>query len=749
MYPSDFINPSLKSKKEYCLAYIKEMHSSLFSRERVDEWKLHRQYSNATQPNSIYQNYFNPLVDGVRPESYLNTNYKNLAIIPKFKNVVLNYLADQEYEIAMDAINPLSIEAKESQKIQTWAKMQLAQSLNEVSQETGVDVSIKEPLPINKEELEINALFGFRLPHELAMELGTAMVMEESEWKEILKSLREDMFATGHICPSVEIDVISGKPRVEYVNVEDLIFEPFTGRDGSKSIRIGRYRLMTIGDIMLQAGDQISNDDYIRLANENTGKNSNPYQFNLEKYEHHSFLIKVLDCQWFSVDTKKYLSGENRGNPIFKEVDFTAKTGKTEWKQGELTIKREVKEIATKTIYEGCWAVDTDIIWNFGKAKNITRSNENPKECSLKFKLYKIMEVSPCSSIEQYVDAIQQDWIKFRNAFAKAAPDGWDIDMGAMEDLLIGGKKIELADSLKMACETGVMVYKRNSYIDDDKGNTPNPITQRTGGIGTFAKELADSMVNSMNMIRETLGVNDAMDASNPNSGQLVGVQQLALKGSQNAIDHLLDAQTKITSIVAYNICLSLQLITKFKKVKGTLLTSSGYKLIELGNEINEQNGENIIYRARIESKPTGAEIQSIKEKINLALSNSQNPALGGIKISDAIEIERMINNGTNLKLVSLVLQNRINQSIIEIQRMTEANSKTQNDNILAQQEQAAKIEEERAKRKLDDEMTFYTHKTDEDIRLKKTAGSIDVIKDVNNSNLRQAENINTSNQTQ
>jgi len=746
MYPSDFINPSLKSKKDYCLAYIKEMHATLFNRERVDEWVLHRQYSNAMQPNSIYENYFNPMVDGVRPETYLNTNYKNLAIIPKFKNVVLNYLAAQEYEIAMDAINPLSIEAKESQKIQTWAKMQLAQLLKDVSEETGVDVSIKEPLPINKEELEINALFGFRLPHELAMELGTAMVMEESEWKEILKSLREDMFATGHICPSVEIDVISGKPRIEYVNVEDLIFEPFTGRDGSKSLRIGRYKLMTVGDIMLQAGDQLSNDDYLRLATENTGRNKNPHTFDYNKNEHHSFLVKVLDCQWFSIDTKKYMEGENRGNPIFKEVAFETNTGKTEWKQGELTIKREVKEIASKTIYEGCWAVDTDIVWNYGKAKNITRSNENPKECSLKFKLYKLMEVSPCSSIEQYVDAIQQDWIKFRNAFAKATADGWDIDMGAMEDLLIGGKKIELADSLKMAWETGVMIYKRNSYVDDDKGNTPNPITRREGGIGVFAKELADSMVNSMNMIRETLGVNDAMDASNPNSGQLVGVQQIALRGSQNAINHLLEAQTKITGIVAYNICLSLQLITKFKKVKGTLFTPSGYKLIELGNEINDQNGENIIYRARIESKPTGAEIQSIKEKINLALSNSQNPALGGIKISDAIEIERMINNGTNLKLVSLVLQNRINQSIIEIQRMTEANSKTQNENILAQQQQAAQIKEAEDKRKLEDEMALYTHKTDEDIRLKKASGSIDVLKDVNNSNLRKEE---TTNQTQ
>lgn len=745
MYPSDLINPKEKGK-DYCLQYIKEAFSRLGNGARRKEFILYKQYANAKQPASLYEDFYNPAKDGIKAETYINTNFKNVAILPKFKNIVLNYLSKREYDFYMDAINPIASEQKEDAKLRTWVQMQLQPEFQKIDEAAGIPQDVQD-LPQNLEELELGMLFGFRLPYEVTMELGVEMVKNEQDWKEIMNRLREDMFATGYMCCVVEVDAVSKKPRLEWCPIEDIIFEEFVGNDGSRSLRVGRFKYMTIGDLILETGDQFTSDELLDIADRVSNKYGNSSNWNRYNNDYHSLMIEVLDFQWFSIDTFKVMKGVNRGNPFSTQVDFNTPVGKKSWKDGDLTIEREVSAVGVKTVYGGKWITGSDYIYDYGKAKNIPRHAENPRECSLKFKLYKATDVSPVAAVTEFVDAIQLDWIKLRNVLAKAAPNGWDIDLGALEDMVLDGKKITVADTIKMKIETGVGIYRRKALLEDEAyNNNPSPIIYTQGGVGQLALELAQDIDLNINYIRQTMGVNEAMDASTPKASQLVGVQQIALAGSQNAIDHLLNAQSKINEMVSVEIARSIQLIVKyFGSVKGFITTEAGRKLIEIGNEVSSINGENIIYSCRVEPKPTEAQIASINQKIQLALANSQNPEAGGIQVSDAIEIERMLNNGTNLKLVSLVLQNRIDKVKREAMAIAQQRSQTEHENRMAEIEAKRKADIEAEQFKAQIEMQSYQFKTDQDIRKIKVEKGLDAEKDALNSEFRKSEQLQTA----
>jgi len=743
MYPSDLIDP-LEKGKDYCLNYIKEMEVQLSRSERRKSMVLHKQYANALQPTEIYKDFFNPKKDGVRSDTYINTNFKNLPILVKYKNIVINYLSKRDYDVYMDAINPLSIQEKADKELMTWIKMQLQPVIQDINAQAQIP-SIAEELPETREELQLQMLFGFRLPYELQMELGVEMIKNESDWNDIMKRIREDLFATGYMCASVEIDSISKKPRIEYCPIEDVIFEEFTGFDGSKSVRIGQYRYMTIADLMLEAGDQLTPEQILEIADKVTNKHGNPLDFNRFNNEHHSFKIQVLDCQWFSVDTIKTMSGYSYGNFFRRRVDFKEPVGKKTWNDNGTLIEREVTATAIKTVYGGKWICDTNYIYDYGKARNILRNQENPKECSLKFKLYKASEVSPAGSVTEFVDAIQLSWIKMRNVLAKAAPNGWDVDLSALEDMVMDGKKISVSDTLKMKIETGIGLYRRKALLEDDVyNNSPEPIKYSQGGVGSLMLELINDINQNIEFIRQVLGVNEAMDASTPQASQLVGVQQIALAGSQNAIDHLLDAQSKINEIISTDVARSIQLVVKTskEKINGYVLTDAGKQLVQIGNEVIEKEGENIIYSCRVEAKPTDGQIRSIMESLNMALANSQTPDAGGLEVSDKIEIERMINSGVNLKLVSLTLQNRIDKAKKKAAENARQRSETEHNNRMQEIQSSSQMQAEAEMRKHQMEKEITSFKTDEEIRKMEAEIRLKSQLDALNSEFRKDEKL-------
>lgn len=730
-YPSDFINPKEKGK-QYCLDYVKEMHKRLRNEKRIADFVLFKKYAEANQPTSIYAEHFNKTKDGVTNKSHLNTNFRNLAILPKFRNVVLNYIKKRaQYDIYMDSINPISLKMKEDAMLTIKAKMELKPVFDELDAKYNLPKD-NTPLPENDEELELQSTFGFRLPYEKTMEEIVKMVNDDSEIDEILTNYNKDHFATGFGVTKVEVEPSESKPILFYCPIEDMIWEEVGGVSRNRYIKVGQYCYKTIGDIRREAGTEFTERQYEEIAQQNLGKNGNAEYYNYANYEHHDCLVRVLDAQWFSLDVIKVLHSNNRGNELAVEVDFNTLITKEEKidKRTGYKYTKEVKESSKNRVYGCKWIVGTEYVYEYGRAKNVAYNAESPKTKSLKWNIIKSSEVSPVSSVIEYVDAIQLNWIKARNMMARLIPDGVKIDMSRIEDMVIDGKKVSTAEMIKTYIDVGVMISRSRAYIAEEDGHNPrDPIEIINGSTGNQAKILFEEIAMNKENIRQALGINDSMDASSPNPNQLVGVQQIALQGSQNAIDHLLVAQTKIIEKNAMAICLTAQMICRYgDKLNGYLATENGKKLLQVGNEISDIEGESIFYSVRLVVRPSEQEIQLLMQTIDLSVKNSQVPSAGGIDSDVAFELKAMLMNGVNIKFVSMLFRNRLRKSKEDAIKIAERNTESQNKAIQEQMQTKAQLEDEALKKKMDAEKELYAFKTDQDIRKIKVEKGFDMV---------------------
>lgn len=718
MYPSDFIDPK-KKDKQYCLDYIKEMHAKLRDDKKISEFVLFKKYAEAKQPETIYKEFFNPKKNGEEAKTHLNTNFRNLAILPKYRNIVVNYLKKRQFDVFMDSINPVSLRIKEDAKLLTKAKMELQPVINEINAKYGIPQD-NEKLPENDEELELQHTFGFRTNWETQMENIVTMVNNDCDLDAILTEIANDQFCCGYGVKKTEVDVAVTKPVIQYCPIEDMIFEEVGGTNRSRYIKVGQYCYKTIGDIRREAGSTFTEMEYEEMARKNTGRYGNSTYFNYTTNEHHDCLVQVLDAQWFSLDVIKMLYSNNRGNELSVEVDYNTKVGveqRIDSKTG-YEYTKEVKETSLTRVYEGKWVVGTDYIYDFGRAKNVPLNAESPKTKSLKWDIIKSSETSCVSAVIEYVDAIQLNWIKARNLMARIIPDGAKIDFSRLDDMSIDGKKVSIAEMVKTFFETGILMTKTKSYLREEDGDNPrDPIEIIQGSSGMQAKFLLDEILMNMENIRQTLGINDAMDASSPSASQLVGVQKIALQGSQNAIDHLAVAQSRMIEKNALSICLTAQMICRYGNLNGYLATPTGKKLIEVGNEINEIEGESIFYSVRIQARPSEQDIQLLIQTIDAGVANSQVPNSGGIEIDDALELKSMLLNGTNIKLVTMLFRNRMRKARENAMKMAQANTEQQNKAIQDQMQTKAQLEEQAFNRELDAKMKLITWESDNKIR--------------------------------
>lgn len=117
-YPSPFAPKSVKDKKEYGLKYFRKMYkewsgqgdNSTVGRKR--RFNTARSYANGTQSSDKYRSLLNSSGD----QSYMNLDWSNLSIIPKFVDVITNGLSEQEYEMKVKAIDNVSLNKRIADK---------------------------------------------------------------------------------------------------------------------------------------------------------------------------------------------------------------------------------------------------------------------------------------------------------------------------------------------------------------------------------------------------------------------------------------------------------------------------------------------------------------------------------------------------------------------------------------------------------------------------------------------------------
>lgn len=655
-YPSPFATPEQKEKNEYGLAYFKKMYhdwkdnADMKVDSRRSRYGKARSYAQGSQNVSKYKD----LLDAQGDTSYLNLDWTPVNIIPKFVDLIVNDLSNQEYEVVASAIDPISETLRERDKKSLFAKMLVHPAMKEFNKATGYDVQKKGYIPQTQEELDIHMALNYKQSTEIAVENGIKFVMDLNNYDAIKKSVIRDLVTCGIGATKTSIDPNTGV-KIKYVDPANLVTSYTNNEDYSDIQHAGEVYTITIGELKRIAGNQLSEEDYEKIAREFAGKNHNDQiSPNFESYmneyqdefEYDKYRVTIMDAEFLSVNELKYEKKQN----AYGGYTVTKKGGnyKTPKKS---KYERELIKSSVKVVYSGKWIVGTDFIINYGLAKNMMRNKSNLTETKLSYVIYapgthKMVNKSMVERMMPFADQIQLAHLKLQQVIAKARPKGAAFELGALENVSKGdGGNFTPLELQEIYDQTGNIYYR--TITDDGQPTGAVPVQELDNGIGSDMEKLISIYAHNLQMIRDVTGVNEAREGAKPPSEALVGVQKLQIMASNNATKNINDGYLSITRRVSDCVVMRLQDVLESKAKKKSYMNALGKSAVTMFG-VNKDISMHE-FGITLDVAPNEEEKSQLEANLQMSLAQKE------IRLEDVITIRRI----KNVKLANQVLMFR------------------------------------------------------------------------------------------
>tara|TARA_R100000008_G_scaffold26150_1_gene14226 strand:- start:12998 stop:15283 length:2286 start_codon:yes stop_codon:yes gene_type:complete len=673
-FPNPLASREEKLTKEYGLQYFKQMFRewedegsgvNLMS-TRNQRYRRYREYAEGMQSIDQYKE----LVGANGDSSYLNLNWEVVPIIPKFVDVLVGGLTNQDYNIRCTAIDPVSVDKKHQDTYKALAKIELRSFATEVAGMTGLPLDKEfQDLPENKEELELYMELNYKQAVEIGMEQGIELTFYLNDWEEIRKRVVRDLTVLD--IGVTKTGVENGKIIIRYVDPVNFVSSHSSSPDFKNMEYAGEVMYITIHDLKRMAGDQFTDEEYEDIAKSVLGRHGNPAKMSLstvnyngyEVTEYDTYKISLIDGVFKCTDSLKYEKKNNKyGGYSFNKKDSKYKPPKNP------RYKRTQINSHVEMIYKGKYIIGTDYIFDYGVADNIVRPKSNLSKALMPFSVYapNILNMNNKGMVERmipFADQIQLAHLKIQHLISKVKPQGSAIELGAIENVGKGDggtfTPLEVQDIYQ---QTGNLYYRLQQ--DDGTPGPANPIQELRGGIGGALQELIAIYQYNLQMIRDVTGINEARDASQPDKESLVGVQKMALLASNNATRWLNQAFLSITRNTAKSIALRVQDLVKYSGTyKGYVQSIGEYnmKAIEVTKDVTLAD-----FGIMIEPLPDEEQKQLLEQNIQVSIQQ------GELRIEDAI----LIRSIPNIKLANQMLILRRKKYAEEQQEMAMANAK-------------------------------------------------------------------------
>lgn len=707
-FPSHLVDPSQKGK-EWHLQYVKSAYQAWANNylwlQRRGDWISARKYAEGNQTTQKYIDWL-AKVDRSTGEkaSFLNLDWSIISTIPKIRRVVINHLMKLNYDIVATAVNPEAINAKETIKLRTWAEKQLQPFLAEMEQKSGVPLTNPELeiIPEVREEFEILFSMTYKMLEELKIELASQHILDKNRFEEVRRKMYEDAFDLGFCACRVDTNSQTKEIEVDYVDPINLMYDNFRGKTGAYKDgdleRVGQFRALTVTQLKMEAGNQFSEDQYKEISSLASTYYNNPFtpinqnqpyvntDANFNQWQNYQLI--VVDLYFISTDRYPIKRVKVDEEEMVYTKGAGARYGSTvDYKDGK-KIEKSVEGVDIQSVYKCSWVLNTNHVYNWGKAYDIPRNQQNPRECQLPIKIYRCDNKSILESIIPFADSMQLTWLKLQNLKTMALPKGLLVNIEAWENVMVDGKIKSTQELFQMATETGIVLYRGQNTVDDGR-ITGKPIESFDGGLGSQFTELIADMDYAMRMIYETSGINEIMAASNPDPNLLSGVMKQAVISSENSLGGIINAVLNIHERCATDISLKLQIMLQNKTIQ--VYSDALGQIIEVGSEI----GSPMQYGIKLSPKQTEKQREEMKQMIMSSVINPNTPVAGGIYLDDAIPLINELENGVNLKLVMRKYSYLISKRRNEFQQMEQAKIQQQSNGIVEQTQVAAQAQQQ------------------------------------------------------
>ena len=688
-FPSQAVSDLEKLSEDYGLKVARAIRHEWFSgttskyNSHKNNFHTLRLYARGEQPIQKYKNELS--ING--DLSYLNLDWKPVPIIPKFVDIVVNGMAERNYQINCFSQDQYGV-SKRTEYMESMLRDIRAKNFDAIVQQQ-YDIDMREnegeDLPETEEELSLHMQLNYKQAVELAEEQALNVLLEESDYDLIRRRCLYDLTVLGMGATKTTFDFSNGA-RTEYVDPADLVYSHTESPYFDDIYYVGEVKEIPINELVKQFPElsekEIKDiaDKYSYPLDYVTHRDKNKVQVLYFNYKTH--MNNVYKLKKLANGGEKIIEKDDTFNPPVESMDGNF----------------ERLERVVETLYEGAYIIGSDKILKWKMADNMMRTDSDFSKVKMNYQLvapriYEGRIESLVGRITSFADMIQLTHLKLQQVMARMVPDGVYLDADGLAEVDLGnGTNYNPQEALNMFFQTGSVIGR--SFTADGDGNPGKvPIQQINNGVNSGKIQSLISTYNYyLQMIRDVTGLNEARDASTPARDALVGVQKLAAANSNTATRHILQSMIYITAEVAE--CLSLRIadIIEYSPTKEAFIRAVGAHNVATLDEM--KNLHLYDFGIFIELMPDDEEKQMLENNIQVSLQQ------GSIDLDDAIDLR----NIRNVKLANQMLKVKRKKKQERDQAMQQQNIQAQSQaNAQAQQVAAqAEMQKNQAKAQAD-----------------------------------------------
>jgi len=607
--------------------------------------------------------------------SYLNLDWKPVAVLSKFVDIVVNGMTDKGYEIKSFASDPFALKQRTRYVFDAIRDMQSREQIESLNKATGQNFysSVNpDALPQNEEELELYMQLSYKQSIEIAEEELIENVFNYNKYDEIKKRLAYDLVTIGISCVKTDFNLANGV-TVDYVDPANLVYSYTEDPNFEDVYYVGEVKSVSLEEVKKQF--PYLTDSELEEIQKYPGDSN--YTRNYWGQDDNYNNIQVL-----------YFEYKTYNNQVFKIKQTDQGLEKALEKPGDFNPPEnnnfERVHRAIEVLYSGAKILGQEKMLKWQLADNMTRPYSDQTKVEMNYaisapRMYKGRIESVVSKCIGFADMIQLTHLKIQQVLARMVPDGVFVDVDGLSEVDLGnGTNYNPQEALNMYFQTGSIVG-RSKTIDGDlnPGKVPIQELQTSNGQAKIGA-LVQTYQYYLQMIRDVTGLNEARDGSQPSKDSLVGLQKLAAAASNTATKHILQSLMYLTIRAAENISLRAADMLSFPLTKNALISSINQYNVGSLQEIEKLNMHE--FGIFLELEPEEEEQQRLEQNIQVALQGGQ------IGLEDAIDIRQI----KNIKLANQYLKQKQKQR-------AEAAAAAQQQNIQAQAQANAQASEQAA----------------------------------------------------
>ena len=542
-------------------------------------------------------------------------------------------------------------------------------------------------LPETKEELELHMQLNYKQAVEVANETAINTLLDGCKYDLTRRRVLEDLTVLGIGATKTTFNWSEGA-KVEYVDPASLVYSYTESPYFEDIYYVGEVKYIPINELAKEF-THLTHEDLKDIRSKYTNRSNLGITGDSDKnkvavlyFNYKTYMNDVYKVKKLNSGAEKSIQRDDSFKPPSDAADYSR-------------LQRSVE-----CLFEGALVLGTNRLLKWKKADNMMRTKSDFNKVKMNYsivapKMYNGRIESLVGRITSFADMIQLTHLKLQQVLSRMVPDGVYLDIDGLAEVDLGnGTNYNAQEALNMFFQTGSVVG-RSFTGDGDQNPGKIPIQEISNGAGAGNK--LQALIGNYNyylqMIRDVTGLNEARDASTPDSRSLVGIQKLAAANSNVATRHILDASLFLTVETAEQLSLRISDILEYSPTADAFIQQIGAHNVATLKEMSELHLYD--FGIFIDLMPDEEERQILENNIQMAIQQKS------LDVDDAIDIRQV----KNLKMANQLIKYKKKKKLEREQAMQQQNIKAQSESQQQTAQAAAQSEMQKNEQKVQMDM--------------------------------------------